>query len=148
MGGFSRLFSVRALSELVKSWLKILAIGAVGYLTIKQDMLPIPAATPSSAWKTLLPTVGWATIKAALTISGAGLVIGAADYGYQRFPMGRDVVGCRAMKSRKESCRGRRSGDQIEDSQHPTRNVPQAHDGGRAHGGRDHHQPDHTWRSH
>ncbi|HPV81815.1 MAG TPA: flagellar biosynthesis protein FlhB [Nitrospira sp.] len=84
MGGFSRLFSVRALSELVKSWLKIVAIGSIGYITIKEDMLQFSSLT-QFGMETLLPTVGWATFKAALMMSGAALVIGALDYGYQRF---------------------------------------------------------------
>ncbi len=84
MSGFSRLFSIRAVSELVKSWLKILAIGGVGYQTIKQDMLQFSPLT-QFGMETLLPTVGWATFSAALMMGGAALVIGAFDYGYQRF---------------------------------------------------------------
>ena len=84
MGGFSRLFSIRSATELVKSWIKILAIGSVGYLTIKQDMLQFSTLT-QFGMETLLPTVGWATFTAALMMSGAALVIGALDYGYQRF---------------------------------------------------------------
>ncbi|HAP40075.1 MAG: flagellar biosynthesis protein FlhB [Nitrospira sp.] len=90
MGGFSRLFSPRSIVELIKSWLKILAIGGVGYLTIKQDMQEFISLT-QFGMESLLPTVGWATIKAALTMSGAELVIGAADYGYQRFQWERDL---------------------------------------------------------
>ena len=90
MGGFTRLFSIRSFTELVKSWLKILAIGGVGYLTIKQDMLEFISLT-QFGMETLLPTVGWATFKAALTMSFATLVIGAADYGYQRFQWERDL---------------------------------------------------------
>lgn len=90
MGGFSRLFSVRAVSELVKSWLQILTIGSVGYLAIKQDMLEFSSLT-QFGMDTLLPTVGWATFKAALMMSGAALVIGVLDYGYQRFQWERDL---------------------------------------------------------
>ena len=84
MGGFKRLFSIRTLSELVKTWLKILAIGFTGYLAIKDDMLQFSPLT-QFGMETLLPTVGWATFKAALLMGGAALVIGALDYGYQRF---------------------------------------------------------------
>ena len=90
MGGFSRLFSVRSFSELVKSWLKIFAIGGVGYLTIKQDMLLFSPLT-QFGMETLLPTVGWATFKAALMMGGAALVIGGLDYGFQRFEWERDL---------------------------------------------------------
>ena len=90
MGGFSRLFSVRSLSELVKSWLKIFAIGGVGYLTIKQDMVLFSPLT-QFGMEILLPTVGWATFKAALMMGGATLVIGALDYGFQRFQWERDL---------------------------------------------------------
>ena len=84
MGGFKRLFSIRTFSELVKTWLKILAIGFTGYVAIKDDMLQFSPLT-QFGMETLLPTVGWATFKAALLMGGASLVIGALDYGYQRF---------------------------------------------------------------
>ncbi|HQY57557.1 MAG: flagellar biosynthesis protein FlhB [Nitrospira sp.] len=90
MGGFARLFSVRSLSELVKSWLKIIAIGGVGYLTIKQDMTLFSPLT-QFGMETLLPTVGWATFKAALMMGGAAMIIGALDYGFQRFEWERDL---------------------------------------------------------
>ena len=90
MGGFTRLFSVRSLSELVKSWLKIIAIGGVGYLTIKQDMTLFSPLT-QFGMETLLPTVGWATFKAALMMGGAAMIIGALDYGFQRFEWERDL---------------------------------------------------------
>ncbi len=90
MGGFARLFSVRSLSELVKSWLKIIAIGGVGYLTIKQDMVLFSPLT-QFGMETLLPTVGWATFEAALMMGGTALVIGGLDYAFQRFEWERDL---------------------------------------------------------
>ena len=98
MAGFSRLFSVRSFSELVKSWLKIFAIGGVGYLTIKQDMLLFSPLT-QFGMETLLPTVGWATFKAALMMGGAALVIGGLDYGFQRFEWERDLRISRSWRS-------------------------------------------------
>ena len=84
IGGFSRLFSIRSFSEMVKTWLKIMAIGFTGYVAIKDDMTPFSSLTQFGT-DTLLPTVGWATFKAALMMGGASLVIGILDYGYQRF---------------------------------------------------------------
>ncbi len=84
MGGFKRLFSVRTFSELVKTWLKIFAIGFTGYVGIRNDMPQFSSLT-QFGMETLLPTVGLATFKAALLMGGASLVIGAIDYGYQRF---------------------------------------------------------------
>jgi flagellar biosynthetic protein FlhB len=84
MGGFSRLFSLRSFSELVKSWLKILGIGGTGYLVMRQDMAEF-SPLAQFGMDTLLPTVGWATFQAALMMAGAAMVIGAIDYGYQRF---------------------------------------------------------------
>ena len=84
MGGFSRLFSIRTFSEMVKTWLKIVAIGVTGYFAIKDDMMQFTPLT-QFGMEMLLPTVGWATFKAALMMGGASLVIGALDYGYQRF---------------------------------------------------------------
>ena len=45
MGGFKRLISIRTFSELVKTWLKILAIGFTGYVAIKDDMLQFSPLT-------------------------------------------------------------------------------------------------------
>jgi flagellar biosynthetic protein FlhB len=84
IGGFSRLFSIRTVSELVKTWLKILVIGFTGYLAIKDDMIPFASLT-QFGMETLLPTVGMATFKAVLIMGGSSLVIGVLDYGYQRF---------------------------------------------------------------
>lgn len=84
IGGLSRLFSLRSFSELVKSWLKILAIGWTGYLAIRDDMVQFSSLT-QFGMETLLPTVGWATFKAALMMGGATMVIGAVDYAYQRY---------------------------------------------------------------
>ncbi len=84
IGGFSRLFSIRTFSELVKSWLKVLAIGGTGYLAIRDDLILFSPLT-QFGMETLLPTVGWATFKAALMMGGASLVIGAVDYAYQRY---------------------------------------------------------------
>jgi flagellar biosynthetic protein FlhB len=83
-GGFSRLFSIRTFSELVKTWLKIAAIGYTGYLAVQGDMGQFSSLT-QFGMDQLLPTVGWATFKAALMMGAASLVIGAFDYGYQRF---------------------------------------------------------------
>lgn len=84
MAGFKRLFSIRTVSEMVKTWLKIFAIGFTGYIAIKEDMTQFSPLT-QFGMETLLPTVGWATFKAMLMMGGASLVIGALDYGYQRF---------------------------------------------------------------
>lgn len=84
IGGFSRLFSLRSFSELVKSWLKILAIGWTGYLAIRDDMVQFSSLT-QFGMEALLPTVGWATFKAVLMMGGAAAVLGAIDYGYQRY---------------------------------------------------------------
>ena len=84
MSGFSRLFSIRTFSEMVKTWLKIVAIGVTGYWAIKDDLLQFSPLTQFGI-EMLLPTVGWATFKAALMMGGASLIIGAIDYGYQRF---------------------------------------------------------------
>ena len=57
---------------------------------IKQDMLLFAPLT-QFGMETLLPTVGWATFKAALMMGGAALVIGGLDYGFQRFEWERDL---------------------------------------------------------
>lgn len=84
IGGFSRLFSLRSFSELVKSWLKILAIGWTGSLAIRDDMVQFSSLT-QFGMETLLPIVGWATFKAVFMMGGAAAVLGAIDYGYQRY---------------------------------------------------------------
>ncbi len=90
IGGFSRLFSLRAVTELVKSWLKILVIGGVGYLAIR-DELPMFPSLSEYGIEALLSTIGWQVFDAALMMAGAAAVIGAVDYGYQRFQWERDL---------------------------------------------------------
>ncbi|MCE7978133.1 MAG: EscU/YscU/HrcU family type III secretion system export apparatus switch protein [Nitrospira sp. NTP1] len=65
-------------------WSRISPVGGFSRITIKDDMLQFSSLT-QFGMETLLPTVGWATFKAALMMTGAALVIGAMDYGYQRF---------------------------------------------------------------
>ncbi|HET9960724.1 MAG TPA: flagellar biosynthesis protein FlhB [Nitrospiraceae bacterium] len=90
LGGFSRLFSIRAFVELIKSWLKILAIGGMGYLAIRDDMGQLPALTHFGV-EPLLIAVGAELLKASLMMGGAAAVIGVLDYGYQRYEWERSL---------------------------------------------------------
>jgi flagellar biosynthetic protein FlhB len=90
IGGFSRLFSVRSVTELIKSWLKILAIGGMGYLAVRDDMEQLPALTQFGV-EPLLITVAAELLNATLMMGGAAAVIGALDYGYQRYEWERSL---------------------------------------------------------
>ncbi|MBX3237225.1 MAG: flagellar biosynthesis protein FlhB [Nitrospiraceae bacterium] len=90
LSGFSRLFSFRAVTELMKSWIKIFAIGGMGYLAIRGDLDQLPALSQYGV-QPLLLTVGSELMKASLMMGGAAAAIGAMDYAYQRYEWERSL---------------------------------------------------------
>ncbi len=88
--GLSRLFSFRSVVELFKSWIKIFAIGGMGYLAIRGDLDQLPALSQYSV-QPLLMTVGSELLKASLMMGGAEAAIGAFDYAYQRYEWERSL---------------------------------------------------------
>lgn len=84
MSGLQRLFSKRALVELVKALLKVSIIGYVSYLTVRSDLVHFPElldAAPAAAAAQAAATTTRVILRVALVM----LALAAADWLYQRF---------------------------------------------------------------
>ncbi len=82
--GFSRLFSMRSIVETLKNILKIIIIGTVAYVTLKNEfdkMLILSNATVGTIW---IFTIGVA-FKVILRIALVLIVLALLDFAYQRF---------------------------------------------------------------
>jgi flagellar biosynthetic protein FlhB len=90
VNGMARLFSLRSLTHMTVSCLKVIAILGVGYLTIRSRLpgvLALHHATPALIFKTLAT----ATLDLGLRVGILLALIAAADYGYQRWQYERDL---------------------------------------------------------
>lgn len=88
--GLQRMVSLRALAELIKAVLKVLFIGAAGFYAMRNDAAVLPELVQFTL-DGILSTLGWLTLKAALSISAAVAFISILDYGYQRFEWERNL---------------------------------------------------------
>lgn len=82
--GFKRIFSMRAIVELLKSILKVLIIGLVTFYSIWQRLDEIMLLSYKNIGESLA-TIADITVKTGLLASGALLFLAALDYLYQRF---------------------------------------------------------------
>jgi flagellar biosynthetic protein FlhB len=90
VNGMMRFFSLRSVAQMMVSSLKVIAILAVGYLTIRAHLpsiLGLHHATPPTVFKTLC----MATLDLGLRVGILLALIAAADYGYQRWQYERDL---------------------------------------------------------
>jgi flagellar biosynthesis protein FlhB len=100
--GFKKLFSIRAMTELVKNILKICIIGTVAYVTVQGEMEGTLILQEQSPWG-ILSYIGDVTFKiilrtcwpSAITFTSAGIM--------------RRGFACRARRSRKNSARPKAS---------------------------------------
>ena len=90
MTGFSRLLSLRSLSELIKALLKITIIAGIGVFVLRGDIGRLPELVQYDVWS-LLNVMGWLTLKVAVSVTGAFVVVAGADYFYQRFEWERSL---------------------------------------------------------
>ncbi len=88
--GFKRLFSLRSVSELIKALVKIAIVGGIGSLVLAQDLPRLPELVHYDMWG-LLTVMGWLTLKVAAVITGAIIVVAAADFLYQRYEWERSL---------------------------------------------------------
>ena len=84
LSGLKRLFSLRAVVELVKAVLKVAVIAWVGYLAVRHDLPMLPGLSNYDLW-TVLETAGMLMTKMAFWIGLTIALIAAADYAYQRY---------------------------------------------------------------
>jgi flagellar biosynthetic protein FlhB len=82
--GFKRLFSARSVSLLILSLLKVAVIGVIGYVTIAGSIERLLALVGASAWDIGVAAVDL-TFTLGLRVCLALLILGIADYGFQRW---------------------------------------------------------------
>jgi len=82
--GFKRIFSMRAIVELLKSILKIGFIGSVSFVILWSNMDEVLELALKPIQDTL-PFVGSITVKMGLAAAAVLLVLGVLDYFYQKF---------------------------------------------------------------
>jgi flagellar biosynthetic protein FlhB len=88
--GLSRLFSGRALAELMKSCAKVLIVGYYGYVTLRQDY-PALVATGVMEPGQILATVGNLGLRLGFRVGIALAVLAAMDYAYQRWEFEKSI---------------------------------------------------------
>src|SRR3989339_1547032 len=84
ISGFKKFFSMRSLVELAKSFLKLIIIGGVIYLTIRNSANLIYSLT-DIPFETLGGIMGSIMSRVFLIASLSLLLIGAADFAYQKY---------------------------------------------------------------
>lgn len=82
--GAKRIFSRRALMNLLKALAKILIVGCIAYVEVRRslDVLPVLAAVPL---RDAVASVGGMVMRIGLNVGLALIVIAVADYMFQRF---------------------------------------------------------------
>jgi flagellar biosynthetic protein FlhB len=88
--GFSRLVSLRSLTELIKALLKISVIAGIGVVVLRGEIGRLPELVQYDVWG-LMTVMGWLTLKVALSVTGTFVLIAGADYLYQRYEWGRSL---------------------------------------------------------
>lgn len=88
--GFSKLASLRSISELVKALLKISIIAGIGIAVLRGEIGRLPELVQYDVWG-LINVMGWLLLKVAASVTGAIVVVAAADYFYQRFEWERSL---------------------------------------------------------
>ncbi|WP_313891251.1 flagellar biosynthesis protein FlhB [Psychrobacillus sp.] len=82
--GLKRLFSLKAIIELIKSVLKISFIGSVTTLILWTNLEKVLSLSFKTPWD-ILSTVGWLTAMMGIAASFVLLFVSILDYFYQRF---------------------------------------------------------------
>ncbi|MEW6246979.1 MAG: flagellar biosynthesis protein FlhB [Nitrospirota bacterium] len=90
LNGLKRMVSLRSAAELIKSLLKVAAIGGVGFLAVYKDLGLLPELVQYDL-EGALAIIGWLTFRAAAAITFAMAGVAAADYVYQRFEWERSL---------------------------------------------------------
>ena len=88
--GFKKLFSLRSIVELLKAIMKIIALGAIVYLIVKDAMLELPALF----WVSPLECAKWigtVIMKIVQNCLYLFLAIAVVDYGYQYYEYEKNI---------------------------------------------------------
>lgn len=90
ISGFKRIFSKEKLIELLKSLVKLLLLGYLAYSTLK-GQFSVLFALYDMELISAIKVIGDITINLGLKISAFYIVIGFADYGYQKWKFAEDM---------------------------------------------------------
>jgi flagellar biosynthetic protein FlhB len=90
LAGFKRIFSLRSLMDLPKTIFKIGVVTAVAYSNLKDDILALPLMLQMEPTAMLLHA-GRLALLLTMWMAGALGVLGAADFAFQKWQMGRDL---------------------------------------------------------
>jgi flagellar biosynthetic protein FlhB len=82
--GFQRLFSMKAFVELVKNTLKIVIVGMVAYLAVRDEVSDLPGLMDRDAWQ-ILVYIGGISFRIMFTTCWVLIILAILDYGYQRW---------------------------------------------------------------
>jgi len=82
--GFQRLFSMKAFVELVKNTLKIVIVGIVAYLAVRDEVHDLPGLMDRDAWQ-ILVYIGGISFRIMFTTCWVLIILAILDYGYQRW---------------------------------------------------------------
>ena len=88
--GFKRIFSLRAIVELVKSILKVSIIGVIGFIFLQNNLpeiLNLITSTPANSLAAVASVAG----KMGLYMGGALLFIAILDYMYQKYDFEKNI---------------------------------------------------------
>ena len=88
--GFKRMFSARALAELVKSMLKLFMVGLIAYLTIRAEFDKLVSLSNVDVWGAWA-FFGKLCFTLGMRVAIAFLALGLADYGFQRYQFEQDI---------------------------------------------------------
>jgi len=88
--GFQRLFSLRSLVELLKSLAKLFLVGIVVWMYLR-DQLPTMIGLMDLSPLSLLPPVSWIVVGVWWRVAVVMLLIGIADYAYQKWQHEQDL---------------------------------------------------------
>jgi flagellar biosynthetic protein FlhB len=89
--GAKRIFSMRALAEGIKSFLKMLAVGIVLYFLLKKEMAQVPLMLSLSISE-IFSYLGTVVVKLLAGVGGVMLVIAGADYFFQRWDLEKKMM--------------------------------------------------------
>jgi len=88
--GFRRIFSSRSLARLATSLLKLAIVGGIGYVTLRGDLDRIVGLAGAGAWEIGASTAAL-IFKLGLRAALALVLLGLADYGFQRWQHERNL---------------------------------------------------------
>ncbi len=89
--GMKKFVSLRSLTELTKSMLKILYIGGIAWWVIQGELEVLPSLIDMSVGQ-ILGFIGVASLKVMFYVAGAMLVLAALDFTYQRWQHNKDLM--------------------------------------------------------